>query len=70
MNELAKTAHARGVFIIYAPSSVFPFYKDTPQRWRAVKAPRARSPVPLSTAERWGDHLVLAGSGARGRFAH
>lgn len=54
MNEMVKVARAKGVFIIHAPSSVTAYYKDTPQRQRAQSAPRARPPVPLSTAERWG----------------
>lgn len=54
MNEVVKLARAKGVFIIHAPSSVVDFYKDTPQRKRAQNAPFARSPAPLSTAERWG----------------
>lgn len=54
MNEMVKTARARGVFIIHSPSSVVSYYKDTPQRKRAQDAPTVRTPVPLSTAERWG----------------
>jgi nicotinamidase-related amidase len=54
MNELVKTARAKGVFIIHSPSSVVSFYKDTPQRKRAEQAPFAKPPVPLSTSERWG----------------
>lgn len=54
MNEVVKTARSRGVFIIHAPSSVTSFYKDTPQRQRAQKAPFAATPTPLATTERWG----------------
>jgi nicotinamidase-related amidase len=54
MNEVVKAARARGVFIIHAPSSVVDFYKDTPQRQAALRAPFAKTPAPLSTAERWG----------------
>ncbi|HMC90396.1 MAG TPA: family 16 glycoside hydrolase, partial [Gemmataceae bacterium] len=54
LNDTVKAARARGVFIIHAPSSVTSFYKDTPQRKRAQQAPFARTPVPLSTSERWG----------------
>ena len=32
LNEAVKSARAKGVFIIHAPSSVTVFYKDTPQR--------------------------------------
>jgi nicotinamidase-related amidase len=54
LNEVVKTARAKGVFIIHAPSSVTAFYKDTPQRKRAQEALFAKTPVPLSTSERWG----------------
>lgn len=54
MNELIKTARSRGVFIIHAPSSVTAFYKDTPQRQRAIQAPFVATPIPLATTERWG----------------
>ena len=54
LNETVKTARAKGVFIIHSPSSVTDFYKDTPQRQHAKKAPFAPTPVPLATAERWG----------------
>jgi nicotinamidase-related amidase len=54
LNEVVKTARSKGVFIIHAPSSVTNFYKDTPQRKLAQAAPFAKTPVPLSTDERWG----------------
>lgn len=54
MNEAIKAARAKGVFIIHSPSSVVNFYKDTPQRKRALSAPFAKPPIPLSTSERWG----------------
>jgi nicotinamidase-related amidase len=54
MNEMLKTARARGVFIIHAPSTCTAFYKDTPQRKRAQSAPFAKTPMPLATSERWG----------------
>ena len=54
LNEAVKSVRAKGVFIIHAPSSVTAFYKDTPQRQRAQKAPFAKPPASLSTAERWG----------------
>lgn len=54
LNEVVKTARARGVFIIHAPSSVTGFYKDTPQRKMAQAAPFVKTPVPLATVERWG----------------
>jgi nicotinamidase-related amidase len=54
LNETLKAARAKGVFVIHSPSSVTAFYKDTPQRKRAQAAPFAKTPAPLSTAERWG----------------
>src|SRR5213082_3249386 len=47
LNEVVKQARARGIFIIHAPSSVTDFYKDTPQRKRALAAPFAPTPIPL-----------------------
>jgi nicotinamidase-related amidase len=54
LNEVVKMARARGVFILHAPSSVTGFYKDTPQRRRALSAPFVKTPVPLASVERWG----------------
>jgi len=54
MNEMVKTARSRGIFIIHSPSSVTSFYRDTSQRKLALQAPFSKTPVPLSTAERWG----------------
>jgi nicotinamidase-related amidase len=54
MNKVIQIARRRGVFIIHAPSSVTAFYRDTPQRKLAMNAPFAKTPSPLSTAERWG----------------
>ena len=54
MNDMLKTARAKGVFVIHAPSTCTAFYKDTPQRKRAQAAPFAKPPLPLATSERWG----------------
>ena len=54
MNKALHIARGKGIFIIHAPSSVVNYYKDTPQRKRAQAAPFAKTPVPLSTSERWG----------------
>jgi nicotinamidase-related amidase len=54
MNDVVKFARSKGVFIIHAPSSVTSFYKDTPQRQMALKAPFAATPFPLAKTERWG----------------
>lgn len=54
MNEMLKAARTQGVFVIHAPSTCTAFYKDTPQRKRAIDAPFAKTPLPLATTERWG----------------
>lgn len=54
MNEMLKSARAKGVFVIHAPSTCTDYYKNTPQRKRAQSAPFAPTPKPLATAERWG----------------
>ena len=54
MNEIIQQAREQGTLIIHAPSSVVDFYKDTPQRKRALSAPLTKAPVAFSTADRWG----------------
>ena len=54
MNQLAETARSLGVQIIHAPSTCVDFYKDTPQRKRAVASAFSSAPVELSKKERWG----------------
>ena len=54
MNEMIMTARGKGVFVIHCPSSVTGFYKDAPERLRAKNAPFAKTPIALSTSERWG----------------
>ena len=44
MNEMLKAARKQGVLVIHAPSTCTGFYKDTPQRKRAVNAPFAKAP--------------------------
>jgi len=56
MNQLAEKLRAKGALIVHAPSSVVDFYEGTPQRQRAQKAPFAKAPIELSTAERWGTY--------------
>jgi nicotinamidase-related amidase/type 1 glutamine amidotransferase len=50
MNDLLKSARARGVFIIHAPSDTMKFYEGHPGRRLAQAAPAAEPRVPL---ERW-----------------
>lgn len=54
MNAMIKRVRERGGFIIHAPSSVVDYYKDTPQRKRAIDAPFAKTPIRLSDSPRWG----------------
>ena len=54
LNEVVKTARARGVLIIHAPSTCAGFYEGTPQRARAKSAKFNQTPKPLATVERWG----------------
>ena len=54
LNDIVKTARAKGIFIIHAPSSVVDFYNDTSQRKLAQKSPFAKAPIKLSTSPRWG----------------
>jgi nicotinamidase-related amidase len=54
LNAMLNAARAKGIFIIHAPSSVVDFYKNTPQRNLAQKAPFAKAPIKLSTSPRWG----------------
>jgi nicotinamidase-related amidase len=54
LDKALKSARSRGAFIIHAPSTTTGFYKDTPQRRRAVEAAYAATPVPLARSPRWG----------------
>ena len=54
LNETVKAARAKGVFIIHAPSTCTAFYEGTPQRNLAKNAKFSSTPVPLTTAPRWG----------------
>jgi len=54
LNEVMKTARAKGIFIIHAPSTCADFYKGTPQRRLAQTAPFAKTPLPLAASPRWG----------------
>jgi putative membrane-bound dehydrogenase-like protein len=50
MNEVVELARKKGMFIIHAPSETMEFYKDTPQRKRAIEAAMAKSPTEMG---RW-----------------
>lgn len=50
MNETLKAARAQGALVIHCPSETMDFYKDTPQRKRAMEAPVVETKIPL---ERW-----------------
>jgi nicotinamidase-related amidase len=54
MDEALKIARQKGMFVIHAPSTCTEFYKDTPQRRRAIEAKFSPTPKPLTEKERWG----------------
>ena len=45
VNRTIAAARDKGVFIIHAPSDCMEFYKDAPQRHRAMNAPRAEAAI-------------------------
>lgn len=45
MNQVVQAAREKGVLIIHAPSDCMDFYRDTPQRHRALIAPFAKASV-------------------------
>ncbi len=47
MNEVVAGLRERGALVVHAPSGCVDFYRGTPARERAVRAPRARAPVPI-----------------------
>ncbi len=47
MNEVVTAARDKGVLIIHCPSSCMSFYKDTPMRLLAQRAPSVPTKVPL-----------------------
>jgi nicotinamidase-related amidase/type 1 glutamine amidotransferase len=47
MNEVIKSARAKGVFIIHCPSDTLKFYQDHPGRKLAQSAPKVETKVPL-----------------------
>jgi type 1 glutamine amidotransferase/nicotinamidase-related amidase len=47
MNEFLKVARSKGMFIIHCPSDCMDFYKDTPQRKRAMDAPAVKTERPI-----------------------
>jgi nicotinamidase-related amidase len=47
MNEVITAARDRGVLIIHCPSDTLDFYKDTPQRKRAMAAVKVETKIPL-----------------------
>jgi nicotinamidase-related amidase len=54
MNEVIKAGRNQGMFVIHAPSTCTEFYKDTPQRRRAIEAKFSPTPKPFTDKERWG----------------
>jgi putative membrane-bound dehydrogenase-like protein len=52
MNAVVEAARKRGMLIIHAPSETMDFYKDTPQRKRAIGAPMAKAPAEIGRSRR------------------
>jgi type 1 glutamine amidotransferase/nicotinamidase-related amidase len=50
MNDVVASLRKKGALIIHCPSDTMDFYKDTPQRKRAMEAPKVETKIPL---ERW-----------------
>ena len=50
IDQLAKAVRSRGGLVIHAPSDTMKFYEGTPQRRRAMEAPKATPPSP---SKRW-----------------
>lgn len=46
IDALAKAVRASGGLVVHAPSDTLAFYKDTPQRRRAMEAPPVEPPSP------------------------
>ena len=51
MNQIAKIARGKGVWIIHAPSGTMDFYAHTPARRRMMNAPHTAPPVPAERPE-------------------
>lgn len=49
MNVVVAAARRKGMFIIHAPSDTMDFYKDAPQRKRAMEAPAAAARTDVKT---------------------
>lgn len=47
MNDVLNAARRKGALVIHCPSDTMDFYKGTPQRERAMQAPKASPRVPL-----------------------
>lgn len=47
VNELIATLRERGALIIHAPGGCADFYRDTPERERALEAPHAEAPFEI-----------------------
>jgi len=68
INDFAKAARSRGVFIIHAPSETMDFYKNDPARLRAIAAPRAKNlPADINLPCRWASGKRLGQRGVDDR---
>jgi nicotinamidase-related amidase len=68
MNKVVGELRDRGALVIHAPSTCVDFYKDTPQRKRAIAAPYAKTPIELSKTERWGTAWCYPDDAHEGKF--
>ncbi len=48
VNQFLKQARTQGATVIHCPSDTLEFYKNTPQRLRAINAPKVETKIPLS----------------------
>lgn len=59
MNEVVSALRARGALVIHAPAGCVDFYRGTPARLRAMRAPHAPAPAPFDWND-WESHEKAA----------
>ena len=50
-NPFLKSARSAGMLIVHAPSDTMEFYKDAPQRQKALSTPKVATPQPLALSD-------------------
>lgn len=58
VNEVLTRLRAEGAFIVHAPADCMDFYRDTPERRRAVLAPHVDAPVSIDWRDWEQDELA------------